>query len=1243
MNVFSILLIENQLCVAAAIVQVLGQHLASYRLSIASGIAEAITEQKPTQAILLDVSQLAGNVSGNLSSLKAAYPDTPIILLQESPFNKAEDEILLETLSAGVSDYVSLSEAGLLVLGRRLAALQTTWLDQQRSNAADIHLNIGKILDQALASDTSQLAVQLIGSDNRVRVWNRAAETFFGLPQPSTIGCRIEELPLSASNLSRLKDILDQARVTGEPFSIPHYPLENQSGENRWVQVYVYPIGENLPASAEKRVTDVYIISADVTDLKQIELKHQHHIQELETLLETSHKISEQLELQATLEKIVEQAKSLLNADNCHVYFLEKDNQTLRPIVSDGLHAKQIKKTSLTVGQGVVGSVATTGKAVMVNFAGSESDTLYGRRVNITDEEHFLCAPLTALKGIMGLIIVTRTSPPPFTKDELRFFENLAQQASSAINNARLIEETQRNLIELETLYEASATISTTWDSGEVLNTLIRQMVQALKVSGGHIVSWNQKLRKGAIQAKFLSNDNRTPISEAELNLSFNLAKRPALSVIINQQRPVFFQLSNPALGEAERADMEKQGYLSRLLVPLVVKGETIGWAELWETGQERLFTTDEIRLVRMLANQAAVALENAQYLKQTQRTLEEMTALYQVVSALATTQDSQTLMSIVLQEYLQALGVRQGSVIIFDFEARCGVVKINFQDDQPLASTEDREGARHHVQAGLEGQQIPLENDLVYRQLMRTYRPVVIENAQAGPSPATTPYTAQSLPNTGGWAGATALSLLIIPLQIRGEIVGAIVAEDTCRQRTFEQWEISLGQAMADQLGIALQNAQLYESEYQRRVQAETLREVSFVVGSSLNLNEVLEHILDQLRRVVKYDSAAIHLIQGKRRRVIAGRGFPNPEQVIGMTFPATFDKNEPGSIAIHTRQPMVNGNIAEHFGVFKHPDRSYIKSWMGIPLIARDKVIGLISIDHTEIDAYNEEDVQLAMAFANQVAIALENARLHEIEVRELERELEIAHGIQKTLLPQFIPEVPGLQIAGNSIPARQIGGDFFHFFSIGEDQLGVAIGDVSGKGIPAALYMAATITAIDTKIEEELTPSELLNHLNRTLYNRLQENKMNVGLQIATFAPQPSPVTKNGKIEREARSSLVTVANAGMIAPIGATSHGCRFLPVSGLPVGSIPAPYQVYQEDIFLLDPYTTIIFTSDGIVEAQNEYGELFSFERLEDVTNQIVATRDAQAIADHIIHSAQEFMGSAEQTDDMTVVVVVKT
>ncbi len=598
---------------------------------------------------------------------------------------------------------------------------------------------------------------------------------------------------------------------------------------------------------------------------------------------------------------------------------------------------------------------------------------------------------------------------------------------------------------------------------------------------------------------------------------------------------------------------------------------------------------------------------------------------LYRIIGTLSTPHDSPTIMKLVLQEYLKTLNLTQGRVIRFNLnKTKFNLVKINH--------------GWPDISESLEKQPLDLQNDQIYDLIAHQQSPLIIEHMAAGWFVLGN-ISISIPPKTDFWLSENSRLALLIPLESRNGVAGAIVVELFEPSRVFSDREISLGGAVAHQLSMALSNVELYEAEYQRRQQSETLRDVAAVVSSSINLNEVLERVLDQLGRVIDYDSAAIHLIERNQRRVIAGRGFPNPKEIIGRTFAAKFDPNEPGSIVIHTRQPLLIGNVVQAYTSFHNPYDCLIKSWMGIPLIAHDQIIGLISIDHLQVNAYGQEEVDLTLAFANQVAIALENARLHELAVNRLEHELTIAQEIQQTLLPHVFPQIPGLEISGRILPARQVGGDFFHFFAVGGgNQLGVAIGDVSGKGIPAALYMAVAITAIDIQVRNDIMPGELMNRLNEALYDRLQENKMNIGLQVATFEPLVSP----GASEEEPRGVLMTVASGGMIWPIGATERGCRLLPVSGLPIGALPSPDQVYEDDMFLLDPFTTIIFTSDGIVEAQNETGELFGFERLEATINEIISTRHAETVMNYIFEAAQKFIGKAEQHDDMTVVVVVK-
>lgn len=253
----------------------------------------------------------------------------------------------------------------------------------------------------------------------------------------------------------------------------------------------------------------------------------------------------------------------------------------------------------------------------------------------------------------------------------------------------------------------------------------------------------------------------------------------------------------------------------------------------------------------------------------------------------------------------------------------------------------------------------------------------------------------------------------------------------------------------------------------------------------------------------------------------------------------------------------------------------------------------------------------------------LAEEALRKSEEQYRELmERDLELAHRIQVSLLPQEAPWVPGLEIAARSIPAQQVGGDFYRYLLLPDGRFGLAIGDVSGKGVPSALLMAMVATAIDTRSHEHLTAGGLLSHLNRSIYSRMRDSNMNVALLVAIFN------TSEGYMQ---------VSNAGMITPLVVNESGSHWPEVSGLPIGVLPSIN--YGGRNAPLGDEAIIVFISDGIVEAMNERGELFGFERLQSTVERI-AGYDPEAVLEGIWQAVSEHVGQAEPHDDMTVVVV---
>ncbi|MEW5988612.1 MAG: GAF domain-containing protein [Chloroflexota bacterium] len=219
-------------------------------------------------------------------------------------------------------------------------------------------------------------------------------------------------------------------------------------------------------------------------------------------------------------------------------------------------------------------------------------------------------------------------------------------------------------------------------------------------------------------------------------------------------------------------------------------------------------------------------------------------------------------------------------------------------------------------------------------------------------------------------WGGA----IVGIPLSLHDEVKGVMTVAFE-KPRAFDEDELRLLGLLADQAVIAVQNAQLFGAERRRRREAETLWEATAALTSSLELPQVLNTILDHLAKVVSYDSASVLLLEGESLCLVAGRGFPEPERVVGFSFPAA---NALFQVVYQTRQPYFLPDTYlddrfERWGRF-----AYIRAWMGVPLIVRDEVIGCLTLDSRQVGAFGEAEAALAQGFANQAAVAIHNAQL-------------------------------------------------------------------------------------------------------------------------------------------------------------------------------------------------------------------------------------------------------------------------
>lgn len=403
------------------------------------------------------------------------------------------------------------------------------------------------------------------------------------------------------------------------------------------------------------------------------------------------------------------------------------------------------------------------------------------------------------------------------------------------------------------------------------------------------------------------------------------------------------------------------------------------------------------------------------------------------------------------------------------------------------------------------------------------------------------------------------------------------------------------------------------------------TLYEVTRTLNSSLNLDEVLRNVMDRVIEVTRAergflmlrDTASNELVM-KVARGMDRDALTSPEFQVSTTIIQRVEQ---------TREALLtdNAQFDERFTRGESIMILGLRSILCVPILVKTRMIGLIYVDNRlQVGLFDEGHLALLTAFASQAGSAIDNARLYEIAVEKgrLENELQMAHTIQRGLLPKTLPAFPGYDIAADWRSARQVAGDFYDWFALPDNRLGVVIGDVSDKGAPAAIFMAVARSLIRSSALTAATPEAALQHTNRLI---LQDSQSDMFVTAYYAILQPD--------------GAITGVSAGHNRPLlyRAAQATWEFLPRGGralgwfddLPVHAVER--QMQRGDILVL--YT------DGLTEAENLQGEPYGDMRLVDTVRR-AASQPAAEILKRITASAASFMGAAPPFDDTTLVVM---
>jgi sigma-B regulation protein RsbU (phosphoserine phosphatase) len=465
--------------------------------------------------------------------------------------------------------------------------------------------------------------------------------------------------------------------------------------------------------------------------------------------------------------------------------------------------------------------------------------------------------------------------------------------------------------------------------------------------------------------------------------------------------------------------------------------------------------------------------------------------------------------------------------------------------------------------------------------------------------------------------------STVAIPLVHQNRSIGALNVLSRSRDMYSERDATILRQFGAH-VALALVNARLFEQQRLDAETFETLAEIGRDVAALMDLDDLLARIVQLARRVVDYRTFGILLLNDATQELEIKVAVQFGDRVELPKVP--LGQGLVGYAALH-REPVVVPDVSKDPRYIRVVDD--VRSELAVPMLLKDRCIGVFDLESPELDAFTKRDIEILTLLANQAAVAIENARLYEevstTEAR-LEKELKFARRVQAALLPAQLPKrLKGVDVAASFSAARELGGDFYDYLVPESNTLIIALGDVSGKGVPAALYSVFAGELVRGRtfrrryVPERSSPAAVLTSINTILHER-QLEEYYCTLCYAIF---------------DLKRRIVTLANSGVPYPVRASGSECALIEAQGVPLGSFHG--MTYDEVTFPLQSDDVFVFCSDGVTEAMNRRSDEFGSTRLLEVVSE---TRHLSAR--EIVHSITEAVDAHRAgfppNDDTTVV-----
>lgn len=810
-----------------------------------------------------------------------------------------------------------------------------------------------------------------------------------------------------------------------------------------------------------------------------------------------------------------------------------------------------------------------------------QHDERYRAAPGLEDSRSEMTVPIIMGQRVLGVFDIQSTHPNAFNAEDVRLVQAMADTVAVGLRNAGLFATETRRRVLAETLREISTVLASSLDLPSVLDGILLGLERVVNSDAALIL---------------LRSDDECCYTISAAHGTTGVAD--VLNEIIPDGENLTARIEALMHG-LEAPEVARNGAQhDHLYVGLQVGGKDIGILAVDRAGPDH-FNPEDVEIINTFANQAAVAIANAQLYTAQKEEAWVSTALLQVAEATAQSTNLDEVLATVARITPLLVGVEWCSVFLAD-SATFRVVEI--------------EGMEPEIVNALKGFVFYDTDWEPFARLRAEGKPIII--TEETPSPTNLPV---QLPRNR--------QAVLLPLFAKGDVMGALLIGQRTDAELLTSRKIELVSGIANQAALAIESALLFAAQQEEAWVTAALLSVAESVNSTLGLQPTLETVVRLTPMLVGVTRCAIMQWEPEGRYFFGGAVWglsPEAERDFGALCLSPEDHPfisllaaSSEMIACGRESPQEAPDVlCQLFGSL---------SLLGLPLISQGTLVGAMIVDNPWAgQAIDQRRTKILTGIAQQVGLALETARLQAqaTERQRMERELEVAQGIQRSFLPQQLPALPGWDLSASYRAARQVGGDFYDFMPLKNGKWGIVIADVADKGVPAALFMALSRTLIRAAAFSRDDPVETLVRVNELL---LSDSRSDLFVTAWFGVWDPA-------------SGELRYASAGHNPPLLIHADGHTDQLVShGIALGVIDKI--TLEGKQVTLQAGDVLVAYTDGITEALRADSAEFGLVGLQ-TTACAVRQRSAAEIVNRILHAVDNFTAGEPQFDDLTLVVL---